>query len=148
MTRLSEHFTLEELCLSDYAIRNGIDNAPSPEVVSNLSQLCEHSLEPLRRLIDMPIHVSSGYRSIEVNKAIGGTADSQHCLGQAADIIVPNLPVEELFQIVVKNIPFDQAIQEFGSWCHISYRAKTRGQALRAVRGEHGTIYTPGWVTK
>lgn len=143
--RLTEHFTLEELTLSEYAVRNGLDNTPSALVVSNLSQLAEHTLEPLRRLVGKPIIVTSGYRSPTVNAGIGGSESSQHCLGQAADIFVPQLSVEDLFQLAVKNIPFDQAIQEFGQWVHLSYRERARGQAMRAVKSEGQTIYQPAW---
>jgi hypothetical protein len=145
--KLSEHFTLEELCLSQFAVRNNLDNNPSFDVIQNLTALCEHTLEPLRQLLEVPIHVDSGYRSSEVNKGIGGATDSQHILGQAADIIVPTMPVEELFQFIAKNVPFDQLIQE-GTWVHVSYRTKARGQALRAIRDETGTHYQPAWIAK
>lgn len=148
MRRLSEHFTLEELTFSEYATRQGLDNNPDAEVVANLVKLVEHSLEPLRMLLDRAIVVSSGYRSVAVNAAIGGSSTSQHCLGQAADITVPGMSVEEVFRFAAQNVPFDQLIQEFDKWLHISYCLPARGQTLRAHKSEGKTIYTPSWVKK
>jgi zinc D-Ala-D-Ala carboxypeptidase len=148
MTRLSEHFTLEELCFSEIATRLGIDNNPDSETVNNLTRLCEHTLEPLRQLLDKPLTVSSGYRCIELNRLLKSRDDSQHVLGQAVDCTVKGITVEELFRFAAKNVPFDQAIQEMDQWLHISYRVPCRGQTLRMTRDNLGTHYYPSWVTK
>jgi hypothetical protein len=137
---LTDHFTLEEMLVSEWAARNGINNAPSgPFVIENLRLLCVHVLEPLRRILRLPIIVTSGFRHPTVNKAIGGSETSDHMQGRAADIIVPRVPVAMVFDAIAKNVPFDQVIDEFGQWTHVSYRLNAcRGQKLiaRFVNGK------------
>ena len=89
MERLSPNFTLEELVRSETAERipalREQQRHPPPEVVENLRYLCQASLQPLRERLGFPIHVTSGYRSPELNRRVGGSPTSQHCVGQAAD---------------------------------------------------------------
>ena len=141
---ITENFTLEELTISQNAARAGISNTPGEAEQANLEWLCIKILEPIHKNKGKVI-VNSGYRSPEVNKLIGGVATSQHCHGQAADIVVPNMSVEELFAwISSTELPFDQVIQEFGTWVHVSYsRDKTRRQLLRAVSKAGVTQYLP-----
>jgi hypothetical protein len=141
---LSQHFTLSELTRSGTAVRRGIDNTPSPEVIRRLTLLCEVVLEPIRRGCGI-VAVTSGYRSVTLNRAIGGAALSQHTTGDAADINVPGMTIEDLFQwIKDSDIKYDQLIQEFDQWVHVSYSDKPRGQCLRAVKQEGKTIYISG----
>ncbi|MBW7889330.1 MAG: DUF882 domain-containing protein [Bacteroidetes bacterium] len=139
--KLSAHFTLEELTRSDYAIRNGIENKPNEEQVHNLQMLCEHALEPLREIVKKPIIVTSGFRSEKVNTAIGGSTNSQHTQGKAADIHVSGMTIDELFMIARKFVPYDQLIQEFNQWVHISWTLPLRRQPLLALKEEGKTIY-------
>ncbi|MFA6470130.1 MAG: D-Ala-D-Ala carboxypeptidase family metallohydrolase [Bacteroidota bacterium] len=139
--KLSEHFSLDEMTRSDYAVRHDLKNDPSPEYIQNLIALCRNTLEPLREIIKKPIHISSGYRSPEVNEAIGGTKNSQHILGCAADIDVQGLTIAELFDVASKFVPYDQVIHEFGQWVHISYALPLRKDKLRAVRENRKTVY-------
>ena len=76
-TYLSKNFTLEELVYSDTAKRYGLNNTPTPQVIANLKNLCVNVLQPLRDYLGKPIRVTSGYRSPEVNKRVGGAVDSQ-----------------------------------------------------------------------
>lgn len=140
--KLSNHFTIDELTVSQEAARNGISNAPNEDVIENLRKLCAKVLEPLRMSLGTPVIVSSGYRSPEINKMIGGSPTSQHMTGQAADIIVPGLTAQELFHTIIDlNLPYDQVIEEFSRWVHVSYSDNPRGQKLLA-RFENGkTMY-------
>lgn len=140
--KLSNHFTIDELTVSQEAARNGISNAPNEDVIENLRKLCAKVLEPLRVALGSPVVVTSGYRSPEINKMIGGNPTSQHMTGQAADIIVPGLTSHELFHKINElELPFDQLIEEFGRWVHVSYSDNPRGQKLLA-RFENGkTMY-------
>lgn len=140
---ISKNFTLSELIRSEYGIRKNIPNTPTPEVVESLMNLCDSILEPLRTAINKPIHINSGYRNVRINKGIGGKPTSQHCKGEAVDIIVSGLTVEEVFQkIITLNLPFDQLIQEFDAWVHISHKSgKNRGQCLRATKVKGVTTY-------
>ncbi|MBP8975105.1 MAG: peptidase M15A [Bacteroidetes bacterium] len=138
--RLSKYFTIEEFVTSQTAARLGIDNTPPEQAIENMQELCLHILDPLREALKKPIIISSGYRSPELNQAIGGSPTSQHCLGLAADIIVPQLHPEEVFNMVVESdLPYDQVIEEFGQWTHLSYATVPRKQNLLARR-ENGKI--------
>lgn len=126
---LTAHFSLREMCASGTAIRLGIKNEPSEEVINRLQQLCEHVLEPLRQRFGV-IRITSGYRCDRLNKAVGGVKNSQHRLGEAADIHVSNIEVgRKMFRYIKENLDFDQLlferIQENGAcWLHVSFRAE------------------------
>ncbi len=139
---LSLHFTLEEFIISQTAIRKNIDNTPSKKEISALKLLCKKILEPLRIAIEKPINISSGYRCVKLNTAIGGAKTSQHIKGEAADIGVKAFTTEQLYQYIKNSgLPFDQLIQEFDSWVHVSYRNNPRSQCLRAVKQNGKTKY-------
>ena len=83
---LTEHFTLEEFVRSTTAKMRGIDNTPGAYEIANLRLLCKKILEPARLKMGIPITVTSGYRSPQVNKVVGGVKGSLHLIGKAADI--------------------------------------------------------------
>ena len=120
--RLSENFSLEELTASETAARKGIDNTPSEEVINNLKRLAA-ALQEVRALLNhRAILVSSGYRSPELNQAVGGSATSDHCKGLAADFICPSYgtPNDIVRAIAVSGLSFKQVIREFDRWVHLS----------------------------
>lgn len=107
--RLSEHFMLEEMCYSRVGVENGIDNIPEREAYAALKFLVTELLEPLRRLYGQPVVVTSGYRSEEVNRLVGGVPGSQHTKGEAADCYVPD--TGKLLAVLRQSgLEFDQAI--------------------------------------
>ena len=109
-TRLSEHFTLEELTYSRTAVENAIANEPPAQANVSLQHLAGCLLEPLRQLYKKSIAVLSGYRNKEVNRLVGGVATSQHVKGEAADCYTPEGP-EKLLELLMRSgLPFDQAI--------------------------------------
>jgi len=120
--RLTEHFTLEELTATTYAIKN----KPSADEAASLAILAVKVLEPARQQFGRPMIISSGYRCPSLNKKVGGVANSQHMLGQAADIQVsPISGLQDLFNILA-TMEHDQLLFETNSqgkrWIHISYR--------------------------
>ena len=131
--RLTDHFTLDELTHSQTAARLGLANDPPPDVVQTLIGTA-HGLEMVRALLQAPILISSGYRSPLVNRAVGGSPNSQHILGEAADFTAPGFgdPTEIVRAIMrsTRPIPYDQLIVEFGRWVHISFSRSPRHQAL------------------
>jgi len=136
-TPLSDHFTLEEMTTTQ---QRGLDNTPSEEVKEKLQDLCEDLLEPVRELVG-PLHINSGYRSVEVNHAVGGQPTSQHCKGEAADTLPKEKTLQEAAQAILdSDLPYDQMIYEFGSWIHLSYTKdrEPRGQALMIGRWTAG----------
>lgn len=142
--KLTPHFTLEELIRSDTAVRRGLTNEPPVEVVEQL-QVTALRLEEVRELLGVPLIIHSGYRSKEVNQAVGGSRNSQHCRGEAVDFTAPayGSPKAICQAIEASDIPFDQLIEE-GNWVHISFRGDPRRQVLTARFGPKGVTYTEG----
>lgn len=134
--KLSDHFTLEELTKSSTASRLSIKNRPNMEASFNLRALCEDVLEPIRVHYNIPFSPSSGYRSKELNKAIGGSSDSQHCEGKAVDFEIPGVDnLDVAVYIISSGIPFDQLILEYykhdvpnSGWVHISLHYPFAGE--------------------
>ena len=117
---LSPNFTLQELTVSEIAARRGLDNTPNATEVANLVRVAE-LLEQVRALLSKPILVNSAFRSKQVNDAVGSRDTSQHRLGCAADIRVPGMSPKQVVQACIDaKLPFDQVIEEFDSWTHIS----------------------------
>jgi len=151
--QLSANFTLDELLRSNEADAKGINEqyTPPQEVVGNLDTLARLVLQPLRDKLGKPLNVSSGYRCTRVNTAIGGVHNSQHLFGQAADTEVPGMTIEDWFKWVLESgIEFDQLIQEFNQWVHISYNeGHNRHEVFRAVmNGQGHAVYIPVNVSK
>ena len=148
--KLSTHLDLSEVIRSDSAKRNGISNMPTPEHIENFKLLAEKIFEPVREHFGVPIRISSGYRSKELNAKIGGSATSQHCKGQAVDIDMDgtSLTNKQVFDYIKDNLPFDQLIWEFGNednpdWVHVSYVPNGRKQILKAFKLNGATKYFP-----
>ena len=145
-----KYFTLYEMTASATAKRKGINNTPNESVKRNLQLLVKNILDPLRDAWGAPIIVTSGYRSVRLNAAVGGARSSQHVTGQAADIrTVSDRPEDnrKLRDLLIKlNLPFDQLIDEFGcDWIHVSFNESgNRGQLLSAKRVKGITVYYAG----
>jgi len=151
---LSLNFTLQELTKSQEALRKGLNNSPSQEVVSNLQELSNMVLQRIRDHFGKSVTVTSGYRSPEVNAAVGGSKTSDHCKGQAADIEIAGVPNAELAEWIRDNLDFTQVILEFytqgipdSGWVHVSYDpANLKKQSLTAVKQDGKTVYLQGLV--
>jgi len=152
--KLSLHLDLSEVVRSESAKRKGISNMPTPEHIANFKILAENIFEPIRNHFRCPIIISSGYRSKELNAAIGGSLTSQHCSGEAIDIDMDGTPNgitnRMVFDYIKDNLEFDQLIYEFGDsnnpdWVHVSYETtgKQRKQILKASRVNGKTTYSP-----
>ena len=124
---LSPNFTLEEMTRSEYALRRGWPNDPDDKALANLKRVAL-LLEKVRAEVNRPIIVTSGYRSPNINSAIGGQKNSQHMLGCAADIRAIDLSADDLMMAIVdSDIKYDQLIKEFDSWVHISVPNDPKG---------------------
>jgi hypothetical protein len=151
---LSEHLSLIEVTKSDTAKRLGISNTPTEAHLENLKMLADRIFEPIREHFGVPIHISSGYRSAELNKATAGSsATSQHCLGQALDLdqdgFNTGVSNADVFNFIHKNLNYDQLIWEYGTdknpdWVHVSYSpsGKQRKSTLRCTRVNGVPHYT------
>lgn len=149
--KLSKNLSLLECVKSVTAKRLNIQNDPSEDVIENLKSIANKVFQPLRDNLGVPIGISSGYRSKELNKAVGGSRTSQHMVGEALDIdadIYGVITNKHIFDYIKDNLKYDQLIWEFGDddnpdWVHVSYkRGENRGQALRAKRMGSKVVYT------
>ena len=147
--QLSKHFTLEEMTKSMTATRKGINNIPGPGEIINLGDLCYEVLEPLRAHFDLPVTITSGYRSEALCEAIGSKKTSQHAKGQAVDLEIFGVPNIKTAYWLQNNVDFDQLIMEFydkddpaGGWIHISYHES--GSNRKQVLTFDGKKYSEG----
>jgi len=148
---LSKNLTLAEVTKSTTAKRLGIDNTPDEWTTENLRQVAINIFQPLREAFGCPIYVSSGYRSAELNTAIGGSARSQHVEGRALDLdadVYGGCTNSQVFNWIKENVDFDQLIWEFGDsdnpdWVHVSYvyDGINRKRCLKACRDDNGKTY-------
>jgi len=152
---LTKNFGYQEMIKSSTADRLGVSNDASREHVINLVNLCNFILQPVREEFGV-IRINSGYRSPALNKAVGGSATSQHCNGQAADFESFSTPNPDLALWITKNLDFDQIILEFydgvdpnSGWVHCSYNLMgNRKKILTALKTKSGVVYKNGFVNK
>lgn len=138
--KITDNFSLEEFTRSEYATRNNIENKPDEDQIYNIVSLCKNTLQPLRNIVKKIVHISSGFRCELLNKKIKGAKNSQHTKGEAADIWVVGMSTIDIMKTVIENrIPFDQMINEFNEWVHISFnRWDNRGNVFEAYKDTMG----------
>ena len=146
--KLSKNLSLSEVTKSLTANRLGISNEPDDWAKENLRQVAINVFQPLRSAFGCPIYVSSGYRSPDLNSAIGGSSRSQHMEGRALDLdadVFGNCTNSQIFNWIKENVEFDQLIWEFGDednpdWVHVSYvyGGDNRCRCLKAFRNDKG----------
>ena len=150
MDRLTKHVSYKEGVHSITALRLGLKDDPSDDHLQSMILLSEKIFEPLRMHVGGPIKINSFYRGPELNKAIGGSAKSQHCHGQAMDIddTYGHASNKEMFNWIKANLDYDQMIWEFGTdenpdWVHVSYvdPGSNRNRCLKAYREDGKTKY-------
>lgn len=150
--KIGKYLSLQECIKSDTAIRKAIDNKPQGNEISAMIKLCAWVYDDVCEHFNCKIPVTSFYRSDKLNKAIGGSATSQHCKGEAIDIdcdtLTSGLTNKIVFNYIKNNLTFDQLIWEFGTdgnpdWvhCSVSFNGQQRMQVLRALKVKNKTIY-------
>ena len=140
---LSKHVTLAEFENSPTATTHGINNKMNESQIASAKLLCENVFEPLRLYLNIPIKISSGFRSAQLNKMIKGSLTSQHTKGEAMDLQIN----AKGFNFIKDKLEFDQLIWEFGndeqpSWVHVSFSSRNRKQVLKASKKNGKIIYT------
>ena len=148
MVRLSKNFTLQEFTKSQTAERRGIDNTPVEGHLENAKALFENVVQPVRDNFGVTV-INSGYRSGDLNYAIGGSNTSQHCKGQAVDIECPGTSNYDVAKWIEENLDFDQLILEFytpgipdSGWVHASYKSEDNRKGVLTAMKENGkTVY-------
>ncbi|MFQ6615072.1 MAG: D-Ala-D-Ala carboxypeptidase family metallohydrolase [Fidelibacterota bacterium] len=143
--RLSPHFHLEEFTRSKTAGEKGIKNFPDVEQIQNITALCKVVLEEVRKHFGKPVLITSGYRSPELNRAVGGSQYSQHVKGEAADFVVKDITVSKVFDSILhESLPFDQCIHEKRDnreWIHISHKRNRREKLFAAPEQDGRMVY-------
>jgi zinc D-Ala-D-Ala carboxypeptidase len=151
---LTKNFTLEEMTKSETALRYDIDNTPNEQEISSMKLLAEKVLQPVRDHFGKGVKVNSGFRNQDVNQKVGGSRNSDHIRGQAADIEIPGIPNAELAEWIKDNLQFNQLILEFytpgvpdSGWVHVSYIPEdNKKQVLTATKKDGKTVYLQGLV--
>ena len=151
---LTKNFTLAEMTKSETALRHGLDNTPNEQEMSAMKLLAEKVLQPVRDHFAKGVKVNSGFRNKEVNTRVGGSKNSDHTRGQAADIEIPGVPNAELAEWIKDNLQFNQLLLEFytpgvpdSGWVHVSYLPEAnRNQVLTATKKDGKTVYLQGLV--
>ena len=150
MEKISKHVSYKEGIKSNTAMRLNIDNSPGEYHLGNMNAVALNVFEPLREWVGGPIKINSFYRSVALNKAIGGSSRSQHCDGRAMDIddTFGHKTNAEMYEYIKENLNFDQMIWEFGTdenpdWVHISYVSEdaNRRRCLQAYKENGKTKY-------
>lgn len=131
MTTLN--FKMSELIHSGTAVRNNINNMPDINSLDCMLDLITFVLQPLRQKIGKPMVINSGYRNSQVNKLVGGNPTSQHCKGQAVDFIINGMKPASIIDFIKRSgIEYDQLINEYDKWVHISFvKGKNRKQCFK-----------------
>ena len=148
--QLSKNLYLSEVTKSQTAIQKGIKNEPSKEEIENLKAIAQNVFQPLRDHFNVPIGISSGFRSKALNAAVGGSKTSEHTQGCAIDLdadIFGGITNKDIFEFIKKNLEFNQLIWEFGDdnnpdWVHVSFdKGNNKKRVLRAGKDKSGTFY-------
>lgn len=130
---ITPHFTYREAVYSDWARSNGVNNKPDFSKLCNIYKAAQ-GLEEIRAKVlnDSPIIVNSWFRSHQVNRGVGGVANSDHLNGWAVDFTARKFgTVDEVYQAIKESgIKFDQLINELGRWVHVSFAPDMRQQAF------------------
>mgnify|MGYP001395338405 FL=1 len=151
MEKISKHISYKEGTRSITALRKGINNIPNDYELANMELIAAKIFEPLRKWVGGPIKINSFFRCEELNTAIGGSSNSQHCQGRAIDIddTYGHKTNAEMFEYIRTNLNFDQIIWEFGTdtnpeWVHVSYvsEEQNRKRCLKASRENGKTVYS------
>lgn len=150
--RLSENFSLSEYTKSQTASRKNIDNTLGDEHLESAKALFENVAQPIRDYFG-PTIITSGYRSPELNEAIGGSSRSQHSKGEAVDLEVPGVSTAAVAEWISNNLDYDQLILEGyesgitnSGWIHVSYKSdgSNRNQNLTADFSTGKAVYSHG----
>jgi hypothetical protein len=151
---LTKNFTLAEMTKSETALRHGLENNPGEQELAAMKLLAEKVLQPVRDHFKKGVKVNSAYRHPDVNQRVGGSRNSDHTRGQAADIEIPGVANADLAEWIRDNLEFRQLILEFytpgipdSGWVHVSYVAEdNKKEVLTATRKDGKTVYLQGLV--
>lgn len=144
---MGREVSLKELLFSESAIRLGIPNEPTDQILINLQTLLHEVINPIVNQFG-DIKITSGYRSPELCIKIGSSISSSHTKGEAVDFECLGYSNREVAEWVVNNLEYDQCILEFwekskinSGWIHVSFCKTNRKMYLRAYKANGRTVY-------
>ena len=150
MEKISPHITYVEATFSQTATKHRMENIPNTEQLAAMRLIAEKIFEPMRAHFNIPIAITSFFRTKQVNTLVGGAINSQHTKGEAMDInaaVLGGTTNAEIFHFIKNNLLFDQLIWEFGDhlnpdWVHVSYKLTgNKRQVLKSKKIGHNTKY-------
>lgn len=142
MIRLTRHFRLQDFTFNELAVRQGIDNHPSPEHLLHLVDLCDQVLEPIYEEFG-PLTIVAGYHCQRLHRSYG-TADAKLLDGHAVDICICGVtPADLSAKLATMRLPIDDLVYEYGQWAHVGRRT---GSPRGLVRSRDRIGYRPGIV--
>jgi hypothetical protein len=134
MKNISKYISYEEAVTSQTATRKAILNVPNEKELICMQLVGIRVFDAVREHFGTPLRVSSFFRCLLLNNAVGGSKTSQHCKGQAIDIQgTGKVTNKMIFDYIKENLDFDQLIWEFGNennpaWVHVSYNSKEKNR--------------------
>lgn len=151
--QLTQDFSLPEFTYSQYAERHGINNTPSDYELANIINITAPRAQKIRDLLGKPMLITSGYRCYSLNRAVGGSATSDHMSGLAIDFIAPKFgtpkEIAQFLQKHVENLGVNQLIFE-GTWVHVGFAGvgqKPKSEILTAKFKNGKPHYEQGITT-
>jgi len=152
--RISDNITFKEATKSRKGISLGLENLPDEQQLANMKAVAEYVFQPMREHFDLPVGISSFFRSPEVNKAVDGAKHSYHMKGCAIDMDADiydkqfedgcDFTNKMIFDYIAEHLEYDTIIWEFGDadnpgWVHVTYvEGNNRRRKLRAYRDSAG----------
>lgn len=144
--KLSKNFSLKEFTRSSTASRLGIDNTPTDEHLENIKHVVNQICQPVRDHFNKPVTITSGYRSPDLNAAVGGSTRSQHSKGEAVDLEIFGIANKKVADWIVDNCEFDQVILEFynpaeginSGWVHASLKREGGNRRMKLIAYKDG----------
>ena len=151
MEKISKYVSYKEVTYSSTAIKHNIDNSPDDVQLANIKLCAEKVFDPLREWVNGQVMITSCFRSVALNKRIGGENSSQHLANNGAAFDIDDTfchkSNKEMFFHVLDKLDFDQLIWEYGTddnpnWIHASYKkTENRKEVLRAKKINDLTVY-------
>ena len=134
------NFQYKEFLKSNTALRRGIPNIPNEEQWTNIENLTNNVLQPVRQKFGR-VRITSGFRSPDLCMAIGSSKTSNHCRGEASDFepLRNNVSLYNVLSWIYRHLEFRELIAEYfpDGWIHVAYREGANDRVLKLKDHKH-----------